>query len=230
VVCNVANNHAGDLDSIGLKETTEYLSSAGFTIIGSAFIGNERRGILTRIHIKNTSIGIVSWTKWMNRNYKNKSLPIYREEDVINVDWKEAKEKHDIDILIGFPHWDFEQMYCPFSNTVDFAGKLLQNFDILCGTGPHVMQPIQVVNGPKICAYSIGNFCGKNGTWQTKVGGIFEVNIGEKKIQSYEMYPFIDQIEEADDSQMILPLEFAQKNSNFQKQEERLKQNSSSAP
>lgn len=37
-------------------------------------------------------------------------LPIYREEDVVDVDWAAVKKREKIDILIGFPHWDYEQV------------------------------------------------------------------------------------------------------------------------
>jgi hypothetical protein len=49
----------------------------------------------------------------MNNNSKNVQLPIFREEDVLNVHWKSVKEKEGIDFLIGFVHWDYEQSYIP---------------------------------------------------------------------------------------------------------------------
>lgn len=70
-------------------------------------------GIVTKCKYKSYTFGFVAWTRWMNNNSKNVKLPIFREEDVLSVDWKSVKEKEKLDFLIGFVHWDYEQSYIP---------------------------------------------------------------------------------------------------------------------
>ena len=103
----------------------------------------------------------------MNNNSKNINLPIFREEDILLVNWIEVKNIYKLDFLVGFVHWDFEQSYIPkhvqefskkfltnFQETSELAHKLVleQGFDAIVGHGPHVLQTIEI--------FQVGNFSG----------------------------------------------------------------------
>ncbi len=78
----------------------------------------------------------------MNNPQKNKDLGVWREEDVVAHDWEKAKAENNIDVLIGFVHWDYEQSYYPAKETSNVAHSLLgkHKFNIIIGHGPHVLQ------------------------------------------------------------------------------------------
>lgn len=207
VLAGVANNHAGDKGEEGVQKTQELLSSIGCVPIGAARYNGDPRGALTKVKASNVTLGFVAWTRWMNNSAKNQYLPIFREEDILGVDWNDVKKKEGIDFLIGFVHWDFEQSYIPSPSTASNAYRLLveQDFDIIVGQGPHVLQTVEIVGGSKVVAYSIGNLCSERGTWQTKMGGLFEINISKKKLASYRIHPYIQ--EKLEGGCLVVPID-----------------------
>ena len=115
-------------------------------------------------------------------------------DDALTKNWQKIREASNLDLLIGMPHWDFEFQHFPHRQTIEVASSLLDDlgFDLLCGTHPHTLQPLQKMKGG-ICMYSLGNFCGIGPAWSVKIIPILTVNIdtdpsdNKVKIQSYEM-------------------------------------------
>ncbi len=142
--------------------------------------------------------------------------PIYREVDILAADWKKIKQQERIDFLIGFVHWDFEQSYIPAPDTTATALRLLleYDFDFICGHGPHVLQTVEVVKGSKVVAYSAGNLCSERGNWQTKMGGLIEINLSKKKLANYKVHPYLQE-QQHDESVMIVPLEHTHNTAQF---------------
>jgi len=189
----VADNHAGDKGAEGIGETVSNIEGLGATVLGSAVQG---KGLLAKVRIRsiNATIGIVSWSRWMNSNAARRHFPIWRAEDVAAHDWATLREEHSIDALIGFPHWDFEQSYIPDESTTILANHLVGKgaFDAIIGHGSHVCQPVQVSGEGGLCAYSIGNLCSTKGGWHTRMGMAFELRLNaEGKLTSYAAHPFI---------------------------------------
>ena len=79
----------------------------------------------------------------------------------VTADIKEADEQADI--VIVFPHWGTEYRTEPSKYQRKFAMEMTEaGADVIIGTHPHVLQPIEWVvseNGNKaLCYYSLGNY------------------------------------------------------------------------
>ena len=67
------------------------------------------------------------------------------------------------DVVLVFPHWGTEYVTTPSSYQKEFARQMAEaGADIIIGTHPHVVEPIEWVeadNGNKaLCYYSLGNY------------------------------------------------------------------------
>jgi hypothetical protein len=89
-IFSVANNHAGDCEGeVGLGVSVANVEWAGAAVIGVSSVklpggAVSERGLLSVVELKGLRIGLVAWTKWMNSNNVNRSLPVWREEDVMD--------------------------------------------------------------------------------------------------------------------------------------------------
>ena len=63
------------------------------------------------------------------------------------------------DILVAFMHAGAEKTYIPTKRQMALAHAAVKGgADVVVGTHPHVLQPIEVYQG-SVILYSIGNFC-----------------------------------------------------------------------
>lgn len=179
VILSGANNHAGDQLQAGVRNTKKAIESIGAVPAG---ISDNDKPRITIIEKDGVKIGVVAWTEVMNNARRNQSLNIMRTSDVLGFDWAKYKVKNNIQALIGFPHWDFEQSFWPMEDTQILAKKCVDlGFDVLVGHGPHVVQPTEQIlteNGNKgVVCYSLGNYCSERGRSQTKVGSLLNLTI-----------------------------------------------------
>lgn len=206
-VLSIANNHIGDRNEEGFYATLERFKNIGITPVGNIQIGNPP---IVKIVLGDITIGIAAWTHWLNRKSFEKIHKIWRTPEIRKQSWVNVKEYEKIDCLIGTPHWEYEFQHFPNSETRDFAHYLLESgFNLLVGHHPHVIQPLEWYNNG-ICLYSVGNFCGFQLSWPTKLVGIFEVRIcasGSHRglITGYTLHPYVQL--ETKDEVAIVPLE-----------------------
>ena len=151
-VLGIANNHAGDQRSEGFEETARQLDSIGVSIAGMQQFGDP---IVPTLQVDSVRIAVLAWTNWINRNRFSEARGICRSEQVD--EQIVAAKQAAADVLVGFPHWDFEFCLFPSPQTVQAARRILsQGVTVLVGHHPHVLQPI--VNYPEgLCMYSLGN-------------------------------------------------------------------------
>lgn len=145
-------------------------------------------------------IGIIGWTEVMNNDKKNNKKPIVRGEDINPALLESIKKKAGYNLLIGFPHGNEEQSYEPLKETRDrwmaITGPTM--FDVIVGTGPHVVQPAEKRNG-RLIFHSIGNFFSPKGRSQTKVGCVPELVIKtdlQHRMQALYSVHFLQQHED----------------------------------
>lgn len=136
---NLANNHSYDYLDEGLRDTQETMEEAGIVWSNQHSYGiYEVRGIkIGMVGLDMVSGGSVSG--------------IYPLID--------ALKEEGCNIIIASCHWGYERDYSPRNDQVS-AGHALIDYgvDIVVGTHPHRLQPIEVYNG-KYILYSISNFC-----------------------------------------------------------------------
>lgn len=122
------------------------------------------------------------------------------DEDKVKADLKKARA--NADCVIVFPHWGTENSH----EINDLQKKYVKIFsdggaDIVIGTHPHVLQPVEWVTneatGKKmIVYYSIGNFISHQTNLNQLCGGMAELTVeridGKIQVTSAQLAPVVD--------------------------------------
>lgn len=180
-VFSMANNHACDTcskeedDVSGLEQTVKIIKEVmPNAIVIGACVQDCEPGLSFKVN-NGPSIGILAWTDLMNNDHAHHKKPVTRGQDISMNGLYHFKKDNELDFLIGFAHGNEEQSCMPCPSTRSAWRQLFSpfHFDLIIGTGPHVAQPIEEIDG-RLLFHSIGNFCSPVGRSQTKVGYIPE--------------------------------------------------------
>lgn len=135
---SLANNHTGDYNAAGYKDTVKAVSAAGLE-----YGGNDRTFYLEKNGYRVAVICHGLWTE-------GQAGAIIRR--------LKAAEK-DSDFQVVFYHGGVEGVHTPEAWRVRASRRLIDNgADLVLGNHPHVLQPREVYKGKEI-VYSLGNFC-----------------------------------------------------------------------
>lgn len=140
----LANNHSLDYGQKGYDSTVETLDNAGVP-----FAERDNSCVITT---KNgLKVGLYGAVYYL------------LDVDVITSSLRSLKEA-GCDLVIFAPHWGVEGTYHPTQAQVELAHAAIDaGADIVWGSHPHVLQPVEQYNGGVIY-YSLGNFSfGGNG-------------------------------------------------------------------
>lgn len=160
-ILTTANNHCLDSKVDGIIDTIDALDANGIHHTGTFKIGERPYLIVEKNDIK---IGILAYTQRFNG-----LEPILTQEQLVMINpmnketmEKDVRElKEQVDFLIVFPHWGEEYVFSPTDFQKTNGHNLLEwGADIVIGSHPHVLQPIEEVdvNGvKKYIFYSMGN-------------------------------------------------------------------------
>lgn len=135
---SLANNHSSDYGTVGYAETKENLEAADISYV-------ERDTSVVVTTESGLTIGIYGAVYYL------------MEEDVIRSEIATLR-RMGVDLVIFAPHWGSENSYITTDEQVKLAHAAIDaGADIVFGTHPHVLQPIEEYNGGVIF-YSLGNF------------------------------------------------------------------------
>ena len=111
-----------------------------------------------------------------------------------------AAREAGADIVIAFPHWGTEYVYTPDSDQLRWAPMLAEaGVDAIIGTHPHVIEPLELIDGLEgrrvPVFWSLGNFV----SWQIEkprmLGGMaklqFGIVDGEVRVTSCSLEPVV---------------------------------------
>ena len=194
-VLSVANNHMADRGLEGLQATLANLGRMGVRTVGQV---EGRNPPVLCLEMNGFRLGIAAWTHWQNHRTCDDLLAVLRARDVLGWDWQEIKRNHNIDCLVGVPHWGIEFHHFPRPEERRLAESLVEKgFDILTGHHPHVLQPMEWL-GKNPCFYSLGNVNGPPLpflTWPVRLGAFFEVGLvaggsDRLRIGGFAVHPF----------------------------------------
>jgi gamma-polyglutamate biosynthesis protein CapA len=139
---SLANNHSLDFGVDGTIQTKKYLTDSGILFFGSA---NNNENLSQKITIEDKNFCFVGYHDLYTKD----------ETSVLN---EIEKIKPDCYKVIVFPHWGEEYLKSYTKRQQELAYKFIdKGADLIIGTHPHVLEPIEVYNG-KAIFYSIGNF------------------------------------------------------------------------
>lgn len=178
-VLNNMNNHSLDRSNKGFYRTRNFLVEKGFDVIGTRKDTNENRYIIK--DIDGIKIGITSYSYTVTGENNGRALngivideevdPLMNTYKYDTVDEDLEKMKIEIDkmrndgaeVIVFYMHWGDEYELEPNEEQIYMANYLAKaGADIILGTHPHSIQPIDVISlesGKEVpVIYSMGNF------------------------------------------------------------------------
>lgn len=188
-VISIANNHMLDKGSAGLEKTIAFYDTLPVTMVGGYKSEEDYNNI--RVHEKDgIKIAFLAYAEMTNglaptRGYDT-YIPYLGEAD-IEGQVKAAKEKADL-VFVSV-HWGDEGAFKPNNNQKKYAQRFADSgVDVIIGHHPHVIQPVEWLNGKEgnktLCYYSLGNFMAEQAHAYNMVGGMCSFDIvsvnGEK--------------------------------------------------
>lgn len=215
-----ANNHSMDTNKEGFLRTLELLRYKRLPALGTHFDDEKNYRI---IHQSGVKVGLASFT-YETEEYNSKKtingIIIPKElEDNINTfhygkleqGFEEMKqiidemEEAEVDLIIFYVHWGNEYHKKQNRYQEQIASYLAEEgVDIIFGSHPHVIQPIEIITNSKneetVVFYSLGNFISNQRFELSKdrytedglIGKVtyqFESETGKGKIQEVKAIP-----------------------------------------
>lgn len=199
-VVTCATNHALDRGAEGVRFTKRFFEEKGVLCLGiqdGESQGGRAYEIVTR---KGVRFALFNYTYGTNGirmpDSASETVWLLEDEEKIRKELQNAKEESDL--VIVFVHWGTENS----EETDDFQKKWAQVFlesgvDVVIGTHPHAMQPVEVLSGEEghqmLIYYSIGNFLSAQPEKSCIKGGMaeFTVSLTQKgyRVTEYDLVP-----------------------------------------
>jgi poly-gamma-glutamate capsule biosynthesis protein CapA/YwtB (metallophosphatase superfamily) len=169
-IVSVANNHAMDMGSDGLKRTLDNIEATGLAFIGAGRTKAEAAETKF-LKIRGVKVAFLAYTYGTNQRMPRRSpdtpgvniLGINSETDLSRAAACVRQARADADLVVVSLHWGYEYATSPTSWQRRVASELIESgADILLGHHPHVLQPIEsyVARDKRrgLIVYSLGNF------------------------------------------------------------------------
>ncbi len=169
-IVSIANNHAMDAGSDGLKRTIDNIEAAGIAFIGAGRTDAEAaapRFLKTR----GMNIAFLAYTYGSNQPLPQRFgdaprvniMGIDSETDLACAAASVRRARAEADLVVVSLHWGLEYETSPTNWQRRIASELIEaGADVLLGHHPHVLQPIESYTARDgrigLIAYSLGNF------------------------------------------------------------------------
>jgi poly-gamma-glutamate synthesis protein (capsule biosynthesis protein) len=164
----LANNHAMDKGAAGLADTMSYAQAAHLQTFGAgATPAGAAEPLLVTTDLGNVAVVGMGedFGELMRVSDTHPGMTVMR-DDRIRSAYFNAKAA-GADYVIAYVHWG--DNYQPVNQAQRGMAKLFaaSGYDMVIGTGPHVAQPIEMVDGMPV-VFSLGNFVfGTPGRWES---------------------------------------------------------------
>lgn len=169
--CSTASNHSIDGGQAGIDGTVKALDHADVAHTGS-FASSSASRKPTILDVDGVEVGFVAYTDATNglvppHSWSVNNYPAADPKDGAKAIIHDARKARDAgaDAVIAQLHWGDENSQSPNASQIAVAKKLTKAKVItaVVGQGPHVVQPIERVNG-KFVVFSEGNLVSNQGT------------------------------------------------------------------
>lgn len=158
---NLANNHLGDKGTDATNTTIDQWANLRPLAFAGANKSSKDQEQVAYAEVKGVKISFLAFADFNNnRSTPGYSVNIYHDTALFNKLLKEARANSDI--VIVSMHWGTED-----SSTINadqkrqVAAMASLGVDLVIGTGPHVLQPVEVIKRPDgkdmVVWYSLGN-------------------------------------------------------------------------
>lgn len=182
-VFNLANNHSLDKGNSGLRNAVKYWKSKGVVYCGAYLDEADYKTIPTNTvnDIKFAYVGFTEPTNGLKLpDGVDTILMLGADEERIEQRVKAAAAISDVTIVNV--HWGVEYTHTPTARQRELAQKLADwGADIIIGTHPHVIQPVEYVTAADgrqvLVAYSLGNFISAQDRGARMLGGMMHITV-----------------------------------------------------
>lgn len=157
-----ASNHTYDHDESAVKHAAKVLNSHDFTMVG---INSSKKSAASYKVVKsgNVSFAFLDYTYGLNGDPSGVAdwlINVYGEKRLKS---DVAAARKDADVVVVAMHWGTEKQTAPDEEEKKYAKVLADaGADLVIGSHPHVIQPIEWVKGKggnkTLVCYSLGNF------------------------------------------------------------------------
>lgn len=178
-----ASNHTLDVGTQGVLNCIEYWKKQDDITYLGINDSQEERETIRVIERNGIRIALLNYTYGLNGRILPKDKP-YLVNLIDTTMIKSDLEKAEIlaDFTIVFPHWGVEYVYKPNKEQTNLAKMMVRyGADLIIGTHPHVLQPIEWIeasNGNKaLCYYSLGNYTSGQKATPRVLGGMAKIEI-----------------------------------------------------
>jgi poly-gamma-glutamate synthesis protein (capsule biosynthesis protein) len=197
-IINIANNHMLDMRDDGLKATIEYWDTQDVLQIGG-YVDEADYDTVRYYEYDGVTIAFLSYT------YGTNGIPLQgKYELVIPLPDDETIKRHltearaNADFVFVSMHWGFEDTFEPNEDQKHYAALCNEyGADVIIGTHPHVLQPIEVLTNEAghetLVIYSLGNLLSTQNYYRNMVGGLVTFDIvmtdDKKAIENVKLSP-----------------------------------------
>lgn len=182
---SLATNHTMDKGEIGVLKSLEYWNSKPEIVKAGSYSSFDDRN-MERIYEKNgIKYAFFSYTTWTNgletpvgKEYLNNVYSNEKAQEDI------SKIRDKVDVVIVAMHWGVEYSLGVDESQTEIANYLSSlGVDIIIGSHPHVVEPIEYI-GKTLVIYSLGNFISGQIGVERLTGLMVAVDI-EKVVENY---------------------------------------------
>lgn len=183
-----ANNHTLDRSDYGLRRTLTVLDSIKADHIGTYRNAAERKKLMPFLRkVKGFNIGFLNYTYGTNGITARDGAEVSLIDKAAMAREIAATRKAGAEIIVVCIHWGVEYQLHENSSQRNLAEFLAdQGVDLIIGSHPHVIQPMQIVHNEKnnkdvLVVYSLGNFISNMKTDDTRGGAMVKAIIKRNK-------------------------------------------------
>lgn len=185
-IVTTANNHALDRGVQAQELSINYLNQIGLPHVGT-YLSKEDQEKIVILEKKGIKVAYLSYTYGLN------GIPIPKgKEYIVNIIDKEKisneiqRAKKEADVIVMAIHWGNEYERYPSNEQEELAQFLInEGVHIIFGSHPHVLQPIEWLEGKNgqqgLVVYSLGNFLSGQDEEYRDIGGMVTVTVNKKQ-------------------------------------------------
>lgn len=172
---NLATNHCLDKYESGISNELAAFSETEM-IVNGVYTSQEAYEQIPTFKKKGITFSFLAYTYGTNGiEAPNPYNVSYFSDEKITSDVTKAKEISDVVIVSA--HWGDENTFAPNDYQKHYAQLFADlKVDVVIGTHPHTIQPVEWVNGAEgnqtLVVYSLGNFIGGMLTTDNAIGGM----------------------------------------------------------
>lgn len=175
---NLATNHSLDRYERGIRNELSAFSLIEGMNYDGVYLSQEDYDSIVTFEKKGITFSFLAYTYGTNGISPEHSYNVsYFDDATITRDVQKAKEISDVVIVSA--HWGDEDTFTPNSFQKHYAQLFADlEVDVVIGTHPHVIQPIEWLTGKNgnqtLVVYSLGNFIGGMLTTNNAIGGMIQ--------------------------------------------------------